>query len=327
MGYSSVNTRLRRRKNVYHRLSRRIIQGAAVITFAVLILWGLSHWVHSLWVRWGVKVEAVQSGVLQETVDLEALVINREEPVLAPAEGKFLPALKEGERVRKGQFLGSMLDSQLSNPELAAKVTSPGNGLLRLQLDGLEGMLNREFWEKIDLPGLVSSVSASTQEQTGGRVAAGGTVAVIVDNLEPTLLAVEVNAGSSTQTVEGLTELWVQIKPDQDFTRAAIVEQRRAGDKIKLLIELPDFQEELLSQRKVPVVAAVKRWTGIIVSDSSLVDRDGVSGLYLLKKGVTVWREVEVVGSSGDQAVVCGIDEGELVVVNPTWVEEGKRIR
>lgn len=325
MGYSSLSTRMRRRKNIYRRLTRRVIQLAIGLTFIILVVWGLYHWVHELWGRYGVEVEAVQAGVLQETVNLDALVINREELVYAPSEGKFFPALREGEKVRKGQHLGSMISSSLSSPEPTPAVVSPDNGLLRLRLDGMEGVITRESWQNLDLSELAASFPAPQNNQPDGWTAAGGVVAVILDNLIPSQLAVEIPTDS--QTPEGLTEVWVRCEPEGDFQKARVVEQQPVQGKIRCLLELTEFREDLLLQRRVPVTLALKRWTGVVVPTGSLVEREGVQGIYVLRKGITEWIPVEVAGSSGGQSVIRGIESGELAVINPVWVEEGMRLR
>lgn len=325
MGYSSPNTRLRRRKSVYRRLGNRVLLGAIGLTVLILLLWGISNWLISAWGRWGVQVEAAQSGVLQDTIKLDAVVINRETAVLTPVEGKFFPALKEGERVRKGQQLGAMLGVSLSSKDPIATINSPANGLLRLHLDGTEGLFTQENWEKLDLSQLTPPANDRTQQNS--LVAAGGTVAVVVDNLTPTMLALEVKADGEGQKVEGAKELWVQVKPDQPFVRATVMEQLRAGDKSRLLLKLPEFQEELLLQRKGPVVMAVNRWSGVLIPSGSLVKQGDDSGVFVVYKGIAEWHKVEVVGGSGGQTAVTGINPGELVVVNPTLVKSGMRIR
>ncbi|NPV91454.1 MAG: hypothetical protein HPY50_11855 [Firmicutes bacterium] len=327
MGYSSSNTRLRRRRSVYRRLGNRILLGIIGTAVLILVLWGLSNWLLNAWGRWGIKVEAVQSGVLQETINLDAVVINRETAVLTPVEGKFFPALKEGERVRKGQQLGAMLGESLAGRDPLATIYSPANGLLRLHLDGTEGLFTQENWEKLDLSQLTPPAAASDRTRQNSLVAAGGTVAVVVDNLTPTMLALEVEANAEGRSLEAAKELWLQLKPDQPFVRAAVLKQLRAGDKARLLLKLPDFQEELLLQRKTPAVLALNRWSGVIVPSGSLVRQGDDSGVFVVYKGIAEWRRVELIGASGGQTAVSGIDSGELVVVNPALVKSGMRIR
>lgn len=327
MAYSVPGIRTRRRKNAYRRLARKLILGAIGLALVIALAGGFCRWIHHQWARWMVKVVPVQSGVLQETIQFDALVIHQEQLVLAPAGGKFFPALKEGERVRKGQSLGSMLSTRLSSPGAAVAVTSPGNGLLRLRLDGLEGVLDRESWQNLDLNSLAAAFNPAGADMADDWVAAGGVIASIVDNLVPTWLAVETAADQTAAPWEEGSEYWLAIGQPDTFTRAKLVGQQPSRDGQKLLFELPGFREDLLSQRKVAITVAARRLTGALVDDRSLVEREGRTGVFVLRKGVAEWREVEVVGSVNGQSALRGINEGELVVTNPVWVREGMRLR
>ena len=327
MAYSSPGIRTRRRKNACRRLARKLILGTAGLVFIIALAGGFIHWLHHQWARWVVDVVPVQSGVLQETTRLNALVIRQEQLVLAPADGKFFPALKEGERVRKGQSLGSMLSTRLSSPGPAAAVPSPGNGLLRLRLDGLEGVLDRESWQNLDLNALAANFAQTGANPADDWVVAGGVVASIVDNLVPTWLAAETAAGGDSAPWEEGSEYWLAVGQQNTFARAKLVGLQPTKHGQKLLFEFPDFREDLLSQRKVAITVAARRWSGALINDSSLVEREGRPGVFVLRKGVAEWQEVEVVGSFNGQSALRGISDGELVVTNPIWVHEGMRLR
>lgn len=324
MAYSSSRIKLRRKRLARHRLALRIVAGLFLFLAAVAAVGGISHWAWTKLARARVKVEMARLGVLEETTALEAVVLCSENIITAPAEGRFYPLVAEGEKVRKGQRIGSML-GHVGNGSAGGVVPvfSPANGVFCMHLDGLEGMLDRSGWERWDLFELVAANEKEGKHEASGWVPQGAPIARVVDNLENTLLAIEVPIATEESWQGSQFELWVKVRGDGSYERAVQVDQIKTGEKVRVLLTLGSFCEELLHERRVKLPAAAKRWKGIVMPEECLIKRGEEDGVYVIRKGKAVWKPVEVKTCFQGQVVLGGLEEGELVVQNPRWVQEG----
>jgi len=321
---SSSRIKLRRKRVAQRRLALRIMAGLLVLAAAAAVAGGIGHWAWMKLARARVKVDMARVGVLEETTALEAVVLSSENVITAPAEGRFYPLVAEGEKVRKGQRVGSMLGREGAGRagEVVA-VFSPANGIFCLHTDGMEGMFTRSNWERIDFFELLAASKNEERREPSGWVQQGAPVARVVDNLEDTLLAIEVPAAAGESWEGSYFELWVKIGAGDSYKRAAKIDQIKTGEKIRVLLSLGYFCEELLHQRKVELPVAFKRWKGIVVPAECVVKRGEENGVFVVRKGKVVWKPVEVKAFLQGQAVLGGLEEGELVIQNPRWAWEG----
>ena len=328
MAYTSPRIRQRR-----VALRRKFWQGLILILVlgvALLLLWGLFRWGKATVIRNMAETVTVNSGMLLNTADTEALVlIGSESLITANAAGIFIPAVKEGQRVRKGEIIGRLTSSAVSAVDRREPLLALSTGLVCFHIDGNEGLMTRDSWEQLDLAQLPQKILGQTVP-SGNWVEAGRPLAKILDNLSNPMLGLEFSKKTVTDTpgleaVEAGQTLRIKLL-DKDPQTVKVVSVQQDAEKIKMAVQLDGFREDLIHLRRTPATLIVNQWKGFIVPREALVIREDVPGLYLLRKGWTRWNSVELVGETKTQIVVKGLEEGDVVVTNPGLIKEGVRL-
>ncbi len=329
MAYSSPRIRQRR-----VALRRKFWQGLVLILvlgIAMLLLWGLFRWGKALVIRNMAETVTVNSGVLQNAADTEALVlIGSENLITANAAGIFMPNVEEGQRVRKGEIIGRLTSSAVSVADRGVPLLAQSTGLVCFHIDGNEGLMTRDSWEQLNLAQLPQKNPGQTVPM-GEWVEAGRPLARILDNLANPMLGLEFSKKAVADTpgleaVEAGQILWIKLL-DKDPQAVNVVSIQKDAEKIRMAVQLDGFREDLIHLRRTPATLIVNQWKGFIVPREALVVREDVPGLYLLRKGWTRWSSVELVGETKTQIVVKGLEEGDVVVTNPGLIKEGVRLQ
>ena len=328
MGY--ISPRARRQRTVRRRAFRRISLLLLVVLIVGLMVWGGVRWSRSLLITKLAQTTVVNTGVLQATLPVEAMVLCNEALITSSIGGVFYPGVNEGQRVRKGEILGKMSSSVVTLPRTESYIVSPYTGLVCYHLDGWEGLLTEEKyfsfdWERLD------QLDTGTRTHTGKWVEPGVTLARVVNNLTNTTLGIEVLTSelSPDQINEALKVgkvLSIRLSNAPEAVKLKIKAIQKDAERIRIIAEFADFREDLLHQRKVSGDLILQSWTGFVIPHQFLVYREEVPGLFILRKGWIEWKPVEVVGAMEKQMVVKGLKEGEVIVTNPRLVEEGIRL-
>jgi putative membrane fusion protein len=272
----------------------------------------------------------VNSGMLLNAADTEALIlIGSENVITADIAGIFMPAVEEGQRVRKGEVIGGLISSAISAVDQGRPLLAQSTGLVCFHIDGNEGLMTRDNWEQLDLAQLPQKDPGQTVP-LGNWVDAGRPLAKILDNLSNPMLGLEFGKKTIADTpgleaVEVGQTLRVKLL-DKEPQTVKVVSIQQDAEKIRMAVQLDGFREDLIHLRRTPATLIVNQWKGFIVPREALVMREGVPGLYLLRKGWTRWKSVELVGETETQIVVKGLEEGDIVVTNPGLVKEGVRL-
>ena len=149
MAYSSP--RIRQRRVALRRKFWKGLILILVLGVALLILWGLFRWGKAAVIRNMAETVTVNSGMLLNAADTEALIlIGSENVITADIAGIFMPAVEEGQRVRKGEVIGGLISSAISAVDQEA-APGPKYGLVCFHIDGNEGLMTRDNWEQLDL--------------------------------------------------------------------------------------------------------------------------------------------------------------------------------
>ena len=327
MVYSSP--RIRQRRAALRRRKQRILLSLVVLACTAFLIWGAIGWGRSFLIKKSVKTTVVSTGLLQQTVPVDAIVLTAEELVIANVSGLFHPVAVEGQRIRKGEIIGKLVSSEMAMSRTETVVVAPCTGLVSFQLDGLEGFLTREKWEQLDLGQLVESKGKHSVQQ-GNWIEAGKPLARIVDNLANTNLGLELLVQDlplelKDDQIKAGDTLRLKL-PDVEENKVKVVSVQRDASRIRIIVELPKFREDMLYHRQVPVELITQCWTGFVLPREVLVFQQEGPGVYILRKGWTRWKSVEVVGELNNEVVLTGLNEGEIVVLNPSLVREGLRL-
>jgi putative membrane fusion protein len=219
--------------------------------------------------------------------------------------------------------------SAVSPANTGTGVLAPCTGLVCFHIDGNEGLLTRENWEQLDLAKLSITDEVSVV-QSGNWVEMGRPLARIVDNLSNTSLGLEVSNQQLT-TIPGLESLvvgqslWIQL-PDGEPELAKVLSLQKDSERLRMILGLSGFKENLIHFRKLKVNLIIQRWSGMVLPHDALVFREEVPGVYILYKGWTRWKSIEILGETDAEIVVKGLEEGAIVVTNPRRINDGIRL-
>lgn len=189
MAYSSP--RIRQRRVALRRKFWKGLILILVLGVALLILWGLFRWGKAAVIRNMAETVTVNSGMLLNAADTEALIlIGSENVITADIAGIFMPAVEEGQRVRKGEVIGGLISSAISAVDQGRPLLAQSTGLVCFHIDGNEGLMTRDNWEQLDLAQLPQKDPGQTVP-LGNWVDAGRPLAKILDNLSNPMLGLE----------------------------------------------------------------------------------------------------------------------------------------
>lgn len=260
-----------------------------------------------------------------QSVSLQGVLIKEEFPVRSPAAGqvKFTP--QEGQRVEVGAPVGRIVVASSDAGGLTQVLSAPCAGVFCTHIDGLEGLLRPDNLGVLDLPGAEKIGEKKAYDPAGGRVEKGQPVFKIIDNLMPVVfhctdLRLPAELAVEGREIEGSWENSpLQVKIDR------VLEKDGRREIFFLITNYPDA---FLHNRKVKISLVTGKISGLIVPRTALVERDGVTGLYLAVKKKAHWAPVRVEGELAGKVAVSGSDitVGNRYIMNPRFVREGKRV-
>jgi len=274
-----------------------------------------------------VQIQPARAGALEEGITVLATVIREEIPIIAPVTGKLEKLATEGQRVRRGAILASLVPvgtgEQTTPSKINLRATQPG--IVAYHLDGLE---------KVLVPGLIDSLEADRVYELAAKanpkeeqVVGNGTAAIkIIANLTPVLLYIQIPTTAVGADWKTGKELTIKIQGAEEGFKARITTLRKDDDKSVIILSLP-CHREFWYPRQLTMNLITNRFLGFILPGTSLVKKESKFGVYVLYRNKVQWREVEVLGSVGRQTAVEGLTEGASVIVNPRWVAEGKQLK
>ncbi|MDD2420967.1 MAG: HlyD family efflux transporter periplasmic adaptor subunit [Heliobacteriaceae bacterium] len=305
----------------------RFIALVGVVCLLGLGVWVVKDWVTRLLVKAVVEVQPAQKGQLAETRQLTGWLIRDETVVAAPAAGRVERLVQDGERVRVGLPVVRLKGINPTGEGLGQEhnVLSPRAGLVIYCLDGLEGILTLRVLDERDPTYLQLLGVKPVEVIPGARVEKGSPVFKIINNLEKAHFLTKYQAA----------ELGGPLVPGRRLTLAASpagpnfsgkVVNVRGGEDGWALIQLLNPTVDVIKERHASLLIVDKVHKGIVLPQSALVFQDGETGVWLSAKNRAEWRPVKVLVWIGDQVVVEGIEESQLVVQNPTLVKAGQEI-
>ncbi|NLW08077.1 MAG: hypothetical protein GX039_08920 [Clostridia bacterium] len=317
-GYNLPLTKKRRRKGKKYR---HLVISLVLLALAALLLWlGLQGALRS--VAWRLlAVERVNQGVLQDKLTMEVYLARQEEVIIAPAAGKLMPLVTEGERVPEGATIARLLPLAI-DPEGrgAIDLKAPFAGQVSYLTDGLEKVLQPGNLENITLQEITELAGLARPVTSGGQVKPGTAIIRLVNNLEPLGLYAIVDewppGWQQGKTVS--LELPGDLSSEGGYVKARITGRQDAGDRKVVIMEVPGWDLRWLNPRKLEINAIINKYRGVIIPAEALSSgQKGEMGVYLYNTRGLKWQEVTSLGQVGDKLAVEGIEAGAEVVTNP----------
>jgi putative membrane fusion protein len=254
------------------------------------------------------NIEVVKYGCLEDKLVGKAIVINREEPVLAQTEGRFENMVKENEKVSKGALLGYFTDAQGKTP-LQAQLS----GIFVSHPDGLEEIFSAMSLQEVTPEIFAYKISPTTAEQP---IETGQAIFKIVDSLQPTRLLMQFPLTKVDFEVQDQQSVKILLA-GKDLGKAVVTGIKQDSENLFIELECSCFQEELLSQRYVELEVVFNSYSGYLIPDKAIVESEGKKGIYCSNGEDITFKPVKIIKTKDDIVVVEGLNKNDLLVNNP----------
>ena len=263
-----------------------------------------------------------EEDVLEQVVTVKGVIIRKETVVAAPVTGTVQWSSVEGERLA----LGAKVAAITTATGVSQSVVTPSPGIVVKQLDGLEGALQPQSLDQIDVVQILKQADKKLHQIKSGELVQQGTMVFkVVDNFTWYFMADF--SQDSYQEVKDLTNMRLRFSfsPDEEAVGQKSSVQE-SDERVTLVLEFKNTVTDCLSERFAEAEVVVKRTRGVVLPSSALVSRGEETGVYILEKSVVRFRVVDVVEADGDKVVIDGVRQGSQIITNPILVREGMRL-
>lgn len=264
-----------------------------------------------------INAEVVRTGEMDDSVQVNCLVLNREYVYSAPERGRFENLLVEGERVRRGTLIGYYYPD---GEESALKVRAQQSGVVCYHPDNLEKKLLQVNSDNFNTsllqyqPHVINDGSFHFEK--------GQPVLKMLDNLASTNLIGEYPASHSIKAGDVIS-----IKYQGQFIGEAKCLNAKGIKAGKLIfLAMDGFCIDLMDKRKPRLGLVSQSYQGVIVPKDSLVRQNGVWGVYRVVDQTVEFESVTILYKRNDQVVVQGLSDGDYVVTTPGMVHVGDKL-
>ncbi len=312
------------------RLTRR--NRVLLVLTAIFLIFMTSGYIKSLLASLLVEVVSGQPSVLEDVTKAEFLVIRNEIALAAPFTGRLEMVRPEGERVARGTVICYLVSEDGTSLEKTKRqeFTAPLAGVVSYYIDGYENIYNSQIWPQLDIHQLADLEKRLEAVNSGDakekKVITGGSFFVkVIDNLSPGYLYLEMVSQLERESKIG-DSIEIRLeKLDNLLIRGSITSVVKNGDKLQLLIRIPNLPETY-KLRKVQGQIIKKKYRGTVLAEYCLVEKEGNYGVFVYAQGKVQWKGVTVTGRLNKQVVVDGLSAADLVITTPQLVKEGQII-
>jgi HlyD family secretion protein len=163
-----------------------------------------------------------------------------------------------------------------------------------------------------------------------GTTIAPGTPIFQMVNLDQIWVAAWIDQAQVAQLREGQPAA-IRLRSGRLF-QGEVVRINKEADtvtrELEVDVKFAQLPEPLVIGEEAEVDIDTGRQTALAIPLSAVLERQGVKGVLVVSQGVATFRPVSLGREDGRRrAVLKGLEEGEMVVVNPAGLEPGKKIR
>lgn len=166
-----------------------------------------------------------------------------------------------------------------------------------MKVDGLETMLTPGNIFSLNPQSVYDEVTKGTMEGQGEK---GKSAVKIVDNLSPVYLCFP----DSKLELKKDSQVRFRVPGSQELFSGKIMNEPRDI----VVARMASVPKELVVKRVCSIQVITRRESGLIVPTTSLVEKDGETGLYAVSGKNVHWTVVSVKGVFKEKAVVNGIE-------------------
>lgn len=280
-----------------------------MVAMALFLLWNSLGYL----ALWAADVTVVTKTTITSSTPVDCFVLRKEFLLRSPGNGKYIPLVDNGERVRVGQDIG-----RIEGQGGKILVQAPVAGLLLHKVDGFEGHFSSG--SSLDLA-LVESVTKymdmSPDAKGVSQVGTGDVVGVIVGNTGYQLLTA-LNFHSQGQRLK--------INAEDGLTYTIIPrEVIQSESKFWVLWDVTSLSDTLGMKRAFPAQLVTNEQEAVLVPVKALCTKNGKQGVLVLFRGEPVFNEVTVLLNQEDEVGVTGLAHGQRVLTLPWWASFVKR--
>jgi hypothetical protein len=255
-----------------------------------------------------------ESGVYAEEIPFEGVLLWDESIIYASTSGAVAYPSSEPRRVRKGELLCRINGNALNSPEA---------GYFLPALDGYEREWNySDLWpgtSPLPSPPKASPIPNGTHVDTKQPI--GKLIplpqelrAIAWIDVTPSLKRDIDRSRIRIKRNENDWGLWAEIRTK------AIISQRT-----KLYVTLPFFTPEMTEMRTFSWKIYVGEQNGIYVPNSSVIFKDGVMGVFIIKGNEAAFRKVEAFHVDEDNFFInSGVIPGDVLILDAGKAREGE---
>ena len=299
-----------KRRNKANRKRKTIFTLFVCLVAIFVIIWisgsvkGLVNW-HTM------QLVPATYGVLEDATEKEAVIIRKESSFTVPQPENVEFMVKEAERVHTGELLFKINSSAIDRTGKGTdyKLYAPCAGTVSMKVDGLETVLTPGNIFSLNLQSVYDEVTKGTMEGQGEK---GKSAVKIVDNLSPVYLCFP----DPKLELKKDSQVRFRVPGSQELFSGKIMNEPRDI----VVARIASVPKELVVKRVCSIQVITRRESGLIVPTTSLVEKDGETGLYAVSGKNVHWTVVSVKGVFKEKAVVNGIDPGQEIVANPETI-------
>jgi len=298
---------------------------AVLVISGILILLMLALSLIRMFCNSLLEISPISAGELKKVYNTEGILVWDETAVAAPASGELKALVRPGERVRAGEGIAAVKTSMdaAGKASTTALVRSTRTGVVIFHTDGLEGLLNsgkNDILEVVDRQDKENKNYNSFNNKTI-ICEKGKPVLKIIDNLSPLTVYLIKPEGFFSDLSKKNSSIFLEW--NKNIFPGWITEIREYGDRSVLVVQSSSYPSGLLDEkRKVPLVLPGETVSGYLVNEKSLVEKNGVKGIYIMAKQWVRWIPVKIEGVVDGKAAVSNsqIVPGTVYVANPRWL-------
>ncbi|MDI3534325.1 MAG: hypothetical protein PWQ82_690 [Thermosediminibacterales bacterium] len=255
------------------------------------------------------KLELIISDI--EKGDFFGVIKKKEELLTILNKGKHL-GLNQNDSLKQAEIEREMILNELKKGKIELK--APFSGIVSFRIDGLEDLLKPEKLQQINPEKLLEANSGFIDIKKE-EIKAGEPVFKIVNNFNYYIVSY-LEAPIEMDIKEGNYINISACKPESPEIKAKVYKVINSDDgKTVLILQtdqmLPDFTEI----RKICFQILSDRIWGIKLPLETVINRNGVNGVWVLENKVKTFKQINIIGQNADSVVVEGIKRWEKIIL------------
>jgi len=275
---------------------------------ALFLLWNSMGYL----ALWAADVTVVTKTTIASSTPVQCFVLRNEHLLRAPGNGKYIPLVNNGARVRVGQDVG-----RIEGQGGTILIQAPVAGLIFYELDGFEGHFPPDSLDLALVESVTKYMDLSPESKKLSQVGTGDAVGVIVGNTGFQLLT------SLNVHYHGKR---LKINAEDGGTYTIIPrEVIQVQGQFWVLWDVISLSESLGMKRVFSAQLVTDEQEAVLVPAKALCIKDGEQGVLVLFRGKPVFNKVTVLLNQGDQVGVNGLAHGQRVLTLPWWANFVKR--